>query len=346
MRTAVLLAVALACPPAIAEDVVLLTNGQRLRGTIAHDLDDRPGTVPIRTAEGILRVRSDLIAYVEESYATRRARVDMSDAQALSDLAWWCHGKGLHAEALDVLGIALGLSNVPIEARGLYADLVDLSGDSERALELLIAYRAAGGTDPRLLMRLKELEDAKAVFLREQNTPIARPKAPAVADGLESRGWEAESNQWSNPVTTQTITIEGTQGTNQVIEVSFEPGDKDKAAIKRALRGMTIGDNTELSVYLFNRTGKPVRLAVALKTGNWMFHESMPVQVPADETWQEVRFDLTATSWKSQASNWAHTAAVNNLSDPKEVQILIYNGKNDGGTVLIDAIDFTRPGPL
>ncbi len=358
MRHTVFLAWAAACAlsplagqdSTAQQDVVLLTNGQRLHGVMATDIDQTPGTTAIRTAEGLLRVRSDLIAYVEESYATRLAKIDEHDAQAMTDLAYWCHGKGMDPEALDLLERALAQRSPPVEARGLYADLIDLSGDSARALELLIAYRAAGGTDARLLMRLKELEDAKAAFLREQNAPQVRPKAPAVADGLEARGWDNESNQWSNPVTATTVTIEGDTGTNQVIEVTFTGGDKDKAAIKRALRGLSVADNSELSLYLFNRTDKPVRIAVALKTGNWVYYESMPVQVPVQKegevAWQEVRFDLKAASWKSEGSKWEHTAAVNDLSDLKELQLLIYNGKNDSGSVLVDAMDFTKPGPL
>jgi|GEM_PF-5245987 len=358
MRHTVLLAWAATCAlsplagqdSAAQQDVVLLTNGQRLRGVMATDIDQQPGTTAIRTAEGLLRVRSELIAYVEERYATRLAKINDSDARALTDLAYWCHAKGMDPEALDLLERALALRAPPIEARGLYADLIDLSGDSARALDLLIAYRAAGGTDPRLLMRLKELEDALAAFTREQNAPQVRPKAPAVADGLEARGWDNESNQWSNPVTAKNVTIEGDSGTNQVIEVTFTAGDKDKAAIKRALRGLTVGDNSELSLYLFNRTDKPVRIAVALKTGNWVYFESMPVQVPVQDpgktAWQEVRFNLKAASWKSETSKWEHTAAVNDLSDLKELQLLIYNGKGQSGSVLIDAMDFTKPGPL
>jgi hypothetical protein len=344
MRVTPLL-VALACSVSAlaAEDVVLLTNGQRLIGTIDHEAKERPGSIAIKTANGTLRIRTDLVAYVEESYETRLAGVNKKDPKALTDLAWWCHGKGLDAEALQLLVLVRSLPNPPIEALGLYADLVDLQGRSAEALDLLIAYRAAGGTDPQLLMRLKELEDAKLAFVRDQIMPAPKSTAPAVADGLEARGWSSESNQWSNTITANTLTLDGEKGTNQVIEVTFEKGDKDKAAIKRSLRGQTIGDNSEVALYVFNKTGKPVRIAVALKTGNWAFHESMPVQVPGAEAWQEVRFDLKGTTWKSEASNWAHTAAVNELSDLKELQILIYNGKNESGSVLIDAIDFAKP---
>lgn len=341
-----LLAVLLTGGLAAAEDVVLLTNGQRLVGIIDTSVEARPGTVAIKTAEGILRVRSDLIARVEESYETRLAKVDRNDARALTDLAWWCHAKGMNSEAVALLRAALTLKDPPIEARGLYAELIDLQGRYEDALNLLADYRARGGTDPRLLSRLKELEDAKAAFERDQNAPIAQPKAPAVSDGLEARGWDSESTQWSNPVTAKTVTIEGKDGTNNVVEVAFQKGDKDKAAIKRNLRGQNLGDNSEVSLWLFNKEGVSVRLAVALKTGNYVFHESMPVQIPDKEGWHEVRFDLKTATWKAASSNWAHTASVNDLSDLKELQVLIYNNRGVEGTVLLDAIDFTKPKSL
>lgn len=329
-----------------AEDVVMLTNGQRLIGSLDDTVEPKPGTVAIRTANGVLRIRTDLVARVEESYATRRAKVLDTDAAGLLALAKWCllRDPPMHAEAMELLTLAVQQRDVPVEARGLLARLVDeLGGDDgpQKALPLYRNYRSGGGTDKTILARLQELEQFERSILGEANEPVAAAQPPKVADGMEGRGWDAESPQWSNAVTAKIVTLNTDQGSNQVIEVACTGGDKDKAALKRPLRGLSLGENGELALYACNRGKMALRLAVALKTGNYVFHESQQLALPADGEWHEVRVNLRSQDWKSEASKWAYTAPVADLEDLKELQILIYNGKQDG-TLLLDAIDFVR----
>lgn len=339
-RTLALALLSIACCGA-AEDLVLLTNGQRLIGALDSTADARPGTVAIRTTNGLLRIRSELVARVEESYPTRRAKVGDKDAAGLLSLAKWCLTKGMKTEALDLLTLAIACADVSVEARGLYAQLLDETKGPEEALPFYQAYRAAKGTDPAILARLKELEDVDRVARGAANDPVPSVQPPTVADGLEAKGWDAESPQWSNLVTTKVVGMETEKGRNQVIEVTFTGGDKDKMAVKRPLRGVSLGDNGEVAMYACNRGKLPLRLSLALKTGNYTFHESQTLEVPADEAWHEVRINLRSKDWKSEASKWTYTSEIANLDDLKEMQILVYNGKSDG-VLLLDGIDFVK----
>lgn len=322
-----------------ADDVVLLTNGQRLVGTLDSSVEAKPGTVAIRTRHGLLRLRSDLVARVEESYETRLAKVANDDSAGLLALAKWCLSRDMETEARELLSRALKTTAVPVEARGLHAQLVDKVDGAEAALPLYRAYRDAKGSDSIILARLKTLEDVELKARTAANEPVASAQAPVGTEGLETRGWDSESPQWSNAVTATLVNLGTERGRNQAISLSFTGGDKDKVAVKRPLRNIQLGDNRELALYACNRSKAPLRLSLALKTGNYIFHESQTLVVPADGTWHEVRIDLRSQDWKCEASKWAYSSAVAQLDDLKEMQILIYNGKADG-TLLLDGIAF------
>lgn len=343
MRPTPLLALTLVLqlPVVVAvEDAVLLKNGQRIIGMVDRDAATGDGRIAIRTDKGLLRMREELVERVDESYATRRARVRDDDAMGLAALARWALGERDRDHAIELLALAAKLPDCPLDALGLHAQLVD-EDSPEQALPLYQRYRARGGTDAVILARLKELEAAVAAHLGTGGEAATAAQPTAVSDGFEARGFDVESPQWSNPGVAKVISIAGEQGSNQVVEVAYGAGDKDKTAVKRPLRGVAVGDNGDLKLYVFNRDQHPVRLAVALKTGNYVYHESRSLTIPVGDQWQEIRFPLRAQDWKSQASSWAHSAPVADLEDIKELQFLIYNGKASG-TLLLDGIDFVR----
>ena len=341
MRCAPLLLLAVAFQLSAVEDAILLKNGQRIPGTVDPQAATNDGRLAIRTSKGLLRLRADLVDRVEEGYATRRSHVSDDDASALVALARWCLGEQDRTHGLELLAQASKLVDCPLDALGLYAQLID-EDSPETALPIYQQYRARGGADPEILARLTELEAAVAAHFGTGTPAAAETAKPvAVSDGFEARGFDVESPQWSNPAQVKVIAIAGDKSTNQVIEIAYSAGDKDKAAVKRPLRGVAVGDHGDLKLYVFNRDKHPVRLAVALKTGNYVYHESRSVTVPIGDQWQEIRFPMRAKDWKSLASSWAHSSEVADLEDIKELQFLIYNGK-DAGTLLLDGIDFVR----
>ncbi len=109
LTLAVILA-ALAAAPALA-DVVYLKNGGRVEGTVT-DLGDtlkvehRFGTVTLKKSEvaGIERK-----ATVEQVYAERRAKTDLTDPAALVALGLWCRENGWETQAVKEFNAALAI---------------------------------------------------------------------------------------------------------------------------------------------------------------------------------------------------------------------------------------------
>jgi hypothetical protein len=93
-----------------------------------------------------------------------------------------------------------------------------------------------------------------------------------------------------------------------------------------------------------NLDKKPLAVAIAVKTGSkYIFHESPQQLVKTGEEFHKLRFDLKAANFKSAASNWENNTAIADLNDVKEIQLLIYNGRQSG-TLIISSMGFpTKP---
>lgn len=331
-------------------DIVLLDNGQRIAGTIDPTLDAGPGQVAINTGNGVIRVNRARVAGEDLGFPARRQRVKNNDLGGLVALARWCRGKAMNTEALDLLTLAIGLPGVDLPTRALHARLIDELKGPEEALELYRAYRQDGGQDEVTLARLSQLEKAISTFEAGGDVAIAATEPggvaappprvkPTLQGGLEAKGWDQEALQWSNPVEAKVTTIDTPDGTAPALQLSFKPGDKDKAAVKRSIH-LIIGEDSVLTLQAQNPGDKPVSLAVAVKTGGkYIFHESPLLTVKPGKDLQTLRFDLKAANFKSAATSWANTGKVADLGDVKELQLLIYNGMSDG-TLLITGMGF------
>lgn len=330
-------------PALSAQDVVVLSNGQRLVGTLNMQAQADDDQIEIQTPAGLLRVRKDLIARVDEGFETRRSRVQDTDATSLHALAKWCIEHGMKDKALELLELADKLPDRDIEALALHARLVDELKSPEEALALYLGYRDGGGQDSETLSRLQELLDFKGegdAGIKPQ--VAAQNRTPTVTEGLEARGWEVESLQWSNQVNPQIVPIINPDGSkNQVLQLEFTGGDKDKASVKKSLR-QSLEATPMLTVWAQNKSEMPVKLAVAVKTGKYVFHESPALEVPKGGELHALRFNLVGKNFKSEASQWAYTATVTDLNDVKEIQFLIYNGPANG-TLVLDEIQFLTP---
>lgn len=347
-----------AAPLVAGEDMVLLRSGHRIAGVIDPAASSGPGLVAVRTAEGVIQLRGELIAGAELSYESRRAQVKDDDAAGLTALARWCLAKGMAQQARELLELAVRTPAPGADAHGLLARLIDAGGDPEKSLPLYRAYRAAGGTDAELLGRLQQLEEYERTYqarLTASQQPQQTATATTVAsinDGLEARGWDAESTQWSNPVTATQEQLQTPEGVNRVLRVEFRAdpaGAKEKAAIRRSVRALALGQTAMVRCYAFNPGDRPLRLALAIKTvakkGNeeqWEFFESQQFQIKPGDRWQEVKFDLKDKTWKSAATGWANSGSIQNLDDVREMQLLVYNGASDGA-LLLDGIEFLGP---
>ncbi len=96
-------------PPQVAEQLVMLRNGEVLRGHVTRQ-DDH---YQISIADGELRLRAgdvDLVCQsIEEAYRAHRARLTLGRAEDHLDLAEWCLRQNLPGDAARELSSALAL---------------------------------------------------------------------------------------------------------------------------------------------------------------------------------------------------------------------------------------------
>jgi tetratricopeptide (TPR) repeat protein len=317
------------------QDLLLLDNGQRIAGVIDGQAEVKPDQIAINTGTGIVRIAKHRLKGEDLGYEARRARVADNDLAGLLSLAKWCRAKGMNQEALNLLEKAVALPGADLPSKALYARLVDELKDPKDALELYRAYVKAGGADPQVLDRLAELEKAISDYeARNADTTAPKSRVNTVNEGLETRGWDVESPQWSNPAQVRLVTLETKDGPNRALQIDFKGGDRDKAAIRKGM-SYAIGDNAVLSFWVQNPGDKPVRVAVAVKTGDaYLFYESVPLTVAPGTDFQQLKFDLKGSNFKSAATNWANTGKISELGDVKEAQLLIYNGRADGSLII------------
>jgi hypothetical protein len=342
MRHAPLLCALLAVGTLPAADFVMLDNDQRIVGTIDPAAEAGSDQVAINTGNGIIRIHKARVKGEDLGFEARRAKLKSGDLKGLIELAHWCRGKGMNQEAMDLLQQAMAMPGVELREKALYARLVDELKGPEEALPLYLAYRQDGGKDPKTIARLAELEKAKGEFDTANGdagtavaTTTAAPAKPLVniSDGLESKGWAAEALQYSNPVDTKVITMTTGDGLSHALEISFKNGKMDKAAVRRGVH-LTITDDSVLTFWAQNPGDKPINLSVAVKTGDkWDFFESPQMPVKPGE-FQQLKFDLKASNFKSVATSWANTGKITALDDVKELQLLIYNGHSDGSLIV------------
>jgi len=340
---ALVLLIALSSSGMAGEDVVLLKNGQRIHGTVDPTQDLTATFVIITTPTGTLRLRSDLIRDTKPSYESQRARVKDDNYAGLLALARWCLTEKMRDRAIELLKLASALPDATPDAIGLLARLTDETSP-EAALPLYRKYKALGGMNAEFLARLQQLDDAIALYekqVRDSANPVEQPTLPAIADGLEAKAWDAESTQWSNPVAAEVITLAGKDGTNRIVRLTYGPDKekpKDKAVIKKPVRGLVL-ESPVLRLWAANPTDHPVQLALSVKTGNYVFHESHPITIPPKSDWKELRYDLKNDKFKSEGTKWEYSGGVDNLHDIKELGFLLYNGQTSG-VLDLDGIGF------
>lgn len=333
----------------IDHDTVILTNEQRFQGTVLAN-QDTPDQVAINTGSGVLVISRNRVARVEYGLTARMGKVKKDDLAGLVDLAHWCRSNRRNAEALQLLVKAVALPGCDIKTRGLYAQLVDEIEGAEHALPLYVAYRNGGGDDAEILARLSELEKARQAWEEqmralgldpgassESGAPVAAATASQVEEGYEKYTWVGDNPKFANPVTISQTVLATPDGPRKVLQVDYQP-NPDNAGVDKAavvLRRQVQLDLTKKMTFLAaNRSAKDVRIAIAVKTGtDWTYYESPTQSLPSTSSGQEfvsLSFDLGASTFKSAASQWAHSGRIEHPEMVRELQILIHNGRNEG----------------
>ncbi len=157
-----------------------------------------------------------------------------------------------------------------------------------------------------------------------------------VTIGLD--GWRGEQEQYSNPVDLKV----GEDGGQKNLSIAVKGGEKDKAAVCKAMTGIRLPAAAILKLRVANTGQVAVPMTIALKTGNgWTFHESERVSVKPGT--QDIAFDLSASTFKSEATGWKNTGAIADLGHPRELQLGIYNGKAEVTLVVSGLVAEAKP---
>jgi hypothetical protein len=341
-------AVAVQAGEASDVDVVILDNHQRIVGKLEDD-PESADWVQIKLVTGTIRLRRSRVAAVELGVTSRFKALKEDDLDGLIAFARWARSKGHQQAALTALDKAFAIIRLTPEkpfdlaALALYARLTDEIQGPDAAIALYRWYRKAQGTDSDTLARLNQLEaivgksDGDGIPAVATLPPPPEPDKAAASgsEGYEVKGWQSENSQYSNPVQTEVVPLLGEDrldGVKRALKVTFAKGDKGKAAIKKAVN---IDATTNHVLSLQVKVGDaPVKFAIAVKTGNWVFQESLMQTVKAADGWKELRFDLKDATFKSQKSEWANNSVVADLDDVKEIQVLVYNGEAEGSTLI------------
>jgi len=151
---------------------------------------------------------------------------------------------------------------------------------------------------------------------------------------IDLTGWESEDKKYTNPVETERIDADG----KKQMKITYKGGETDKAVVCKSVDKMKLPGKGVLHFCVLNPNDKAVQVSVALKTGDaWTFHESQRIEIASSkEEFVDVSIDLTASTFKSEATKWKNTGALAHADAIKSLQLAVYNGKQDGTVTVKD----------
>ena len=312
------------------QDSIHLSNGHTIYGEILSDEGER--TINVKTRGGILTLKKEMVLKVVLSFARRKAQLEPTDYLGHLTLALWAESKGRYQDAYDLLRPFAYSNEITHEGLRLLAELSDrLRQDTpEMILNNYRRYQQRGGKNANTLARHQELENIYQNWQKKAKEVALHNDSIVIDEGMEVRGnWQSEDPKHSNPISASLTTDPG-NSLDRVLKFSYKGGKEYKAVCRRKW-ALNVSKNHKLSFEVFNAGSKPVSISVAVKSSDkWIYFESKPWPIKAEQSWQPVVFDLLANDFKSEASNWAHTTRIKDPSEIREVQLQIHNQRDDG----------------
>ena len=165
-------------------------------------------------------------------------------------------------------------------------------------------------------------------------------------DGFES-GLTWEADNLADGAVLTVVQTNATEGAHALL-VTFTNQGKDKVVIHQAINR----DLTSLSSLVldaFNPQTHAVDVAIALQTGpKWDWFESPPVSLKPGLN-RNVRFDLTAKTFKSDrtetlGAGLEYTDSLTNVTRLQRISVLIYIGSADQVGVYLDNLRWEQSG--
>lgn len=321
----VALSLFLLLPDAGRSDTVIFRHGTRLECKVEGI---RPEGLRVNLGsedKGSLVLDPATVEKIEYDYDSRLDALDEKDYPGHYDLGVWSEDRDMYSQALSRYLYVYGndADSVPPE---LYLRIGRMF-EKIKPPKPAEAYRAYG------LYLEKRPDSAEAQMAMKRLEPKVAGAKPAADDeltdesGLETRAWKWA--EWDNRGTIRTVTAAGKRR-NIVLEAEYEGGGKDKAPFVLPLNTDLSGSGA-LVLDLLNPEKKPIRIGVALITGNgYEWYESESRTVPAGEWAIGMRFDLSRKKWKSKETNWRHTTTPQDLNRARTLVLLVYNGRASG----------------
>jgi hypothetical protein len=122
------------------------------------------------------------------------------------------------------------------------------------------------------------------------------------------------------------LTVLPGAGEDVLLLVRFAEGKHDKAAIKAEV-GLDLGGKGSLRLDVFNPTTRKIPVAfAAFATDDRVYSESGTK--PAKPGWSHLEWDLSASTYKTAATGWKYTSALQRREDVREIVLLFYDKKS------------------
>lgn len=170
-------------------------------------------------------------------------------------------------------------------------------------------------------------ESAKAFVKALPPNPLAGP------DGLErDRDWEPVT--WDNPCSVS-VWKRAEGSADVVLVVGLEGGESDKAGVTRGV-SLSLAETGTLRMDVYNPTSRTIPVAfAAFSSVDRVYSESKARK--AGPGWSHLEFDLAASTYKTAASEWRHTAKLWGPEDVVELIILFYD--NGSAMLAVDRLE-------
>ncbi len=150
------------------------------------------------------------------------------------------------------------------------------------------------------------------------------PASGAKQNGLEAKeGWSAA--EWADLALCRQFKVAKTEHT--LLYLATGGGKQGKAAALLGTR-LLLAEEGAIKVQVYNRSPAAVKVAVAMWLGRRGIYFESPARAAAVGKWQELKFDLAASDYKTAASKWQHKATLGKDRRLNRVAVLLYhNGK-------------------
>lgn len=180
-------------------------------------------------------------------------------------------------------------------------------------------------TKPTLVADSSIDKNTKVSYLSQWNSETFLKSLPpnplSAQEGLEKLSLTWRGSKWYNPTQVVIWPYPETKK-NRVILAKLSKGPKDKAVII-GKTNLSLNASKVFYMDVYNSTDVVIPVALGLKTGpDAHYYES--ISQPAKHGWNHLRFDLTASNYKTSTTGWQHTSKLENTKDVSEIIILFY----------------------